>query len=68
MWLRNLAGWAFVLSIPCRIVEEYTKIMDIIAKELIELGFKYVTLDLEGYRSGSMLLTLETAHTSQKAP
>jgi PP-loop superfamily ATP-utilizing enzyme len=34
--------------------------MDTIAKELIELGFKYVTLDLEGYRSGSMLLTLET--------
>jgi len=25
MWLRNLAGWAFVLSIPCRIVEEFTK-------------------------------------------
>jgi uncharacterized protein len=41
------------------------EIMDIIAKELKELGFKYVTLDLEGYRSGSMLLTLETAHTSQ---
>jgi uncharacterized protein len=41
------------------------KIMDIIAKELKELGFKYVTLDLEGYRSGSMLLTLETPHASQ---
>jgi len=25
MWQRNLGGWAFVLSIPCRIVEEYTK-------------------------------------------
>ncbi|MEM1661113.1 MAG: coproporphyrinogen-III oxidase family protein [Candidatus Bathyarchaeia archaeon] len=25
MWQRNLSGWAFVLSIPCRIVEEYTK-------------------------------------------
>ena len=25
MWMRNLAGWAFVLSIPCRIVEEFTK-------------------------------------------
>jgi len=43
-----------------------TKIMDIIAKELIELGFKYVTLDLEGYRSGSMLLTLETAETPRR--
>jgi uncharacterized protein len=43
-----------------------TKIMDIIAKELIELGFKYVTLDLEGYRSGSMLLTLETAQKPRR--
>ena len=25
MWQRNLGGWAFVLSIPCRIVKEYTK-------------------------------------------
>jgi oxygen-independent coproporphyrinogen-3 oxidase len=25
MWQRNLGGWAFVLSIPCRIVEEYMK-------------------------------------------
>ena len=25
MWQRNLSGWAFVLLIPCRIVEEYTK-------------------------------------------
>lgn len=25
MWHRNLGGWAFVLSIPCRIVEEFTK-------------------------------------------
>lgn len=25
MWHRNLGGWAFVLSVPCRIVEEYTK-------------------------------------------
>jgi uncharacterized protein len=45
-----------------------TKIMDIIAKQLTELGFKYVTLDLEGYRSGSMLLTLETAHTPRRRP
>jgi uncharacterized protein len=35
-----------------------TKIMDAVAKELKDLGFKYVTLDLEGYRSGSMLLSL----------
>jgi len=25
MWHRNLSGWAFVLSVPCRIVEEYLK-------------------------------------------
>jgi pyridinium-3,5-biscarboxylic acid mononucleotide sulfurtransferase len=30
-----------------------------IAEELKKLGFKYVTIDLEGYRSGSMLKTLE---------
>lgn len=36
-----------------------TGIMDKIAAELRKLGFKYVTMDLEGYRTGSMLLTLE---------
>lgn len=35
------------------------EIMRRIAEELKTLGFKYVTLDLEGYREGSMLLTLE---------
>lgn len=25
MWSRNIAGWAFVLLIPCRIVEEYSR-------------------------------------------
>jgi uncharacterized protein len=33
---------------------------DKVAVELKKLGFKYVTLDLEGYQSGSMLKTLET--------
>lgn len=32
-----------------------TLIMDMVAGELKKLGFKYVTMDLEGYRSGSML-------------
>jgi len=36
-----------------------TEVMDKIADELKSLGFKYITLDLEGYRTGSMLLTLE---------
>jgi len=35
------------------------EVMRRIAEELKTLGFKYVTLDLEGYREGSMLLTLE---------
>jgi len=35
-----------------------TEVMDKIADELKKLGFKYVTMDLEGYRTGSMLLTL----------
>ncbi|XHH10295.1 MAG: ATP-dependent sacrificial sulfur transferase LarE [Candidatus Bathyarchaeia archaeon] len=33
-------------------------ILDQIAVSLSNLGFKYVTLDLQGYRSGSMLKTL----------
>ena len=36
-----------------------TKVIDEITKELKELGFKFVTLDLEGYRKGSMLETLD---------
>jgi uncharacterized protein len=35
-----------------------TEIMDIVVSDLKKLGFKYITLDLEGYRPGSMLLTL----------
>jgi uncharacterized protein len=35
-----------------------TAVFDQITSELKKLGFKYVTLDLEGYRSGSMLKTL----------
>ncbi len=34
-------------------------IQDKVACELKRLGFKYVTFDLEGYQSGSMLKTLE---------
>ena len=34
------------------------RIINQITAELKRLGFKYVTLDLEGYRAGSMLLTL----------
>jgi uncharacterized protein len=35
------------------------EILDKIAGELKKLGFKYVTFDLEGYRTGSMLLTID---------
>ena len=34
-------------------------VLDKIALALKDLGFKYVTFDLEGYRSGSMLKTLD---------
>ena len=34
------------------------KLINQITTKLKSLGFKYVTLDLEGYRTGSMLLTL----------
>jgi uncharacterized protein len=36
------------------------EVMDKIASALKRLGFKYVTIDLEGYRTGSMLLTIDT--------
>lgn len=36
-----------------------TEILDKIVKELKKLGFKFVTVDLEGYRTGSMLGTLD---------
>jgi uncharacterized protein len=36
-----------------------TEILDKIAVELRALGFKYVTFDVDGYRSGSMLKTLD---------
>jgi uncharacterized protein len=35
------------------------QVMDKLVSELKSLGFNYVTLDLEGYRSGSMLHTLK---------
>jgi uncharacterized protein len=34
-------------------------VLDRVAESLKKLGFKYVTVDLEGYQSGSMLKTLE---------
>ena len=34
-------------------------VLDKVAEALKKLGFKYVTVDLEGYRSGSMLKTLD---------
>jgi uncharacterized protein len=36
-------------------------IMDKILEELKQLGFKFVTMDLEGYKTGSMLVTIETS-------
>jgi uncharacterized protein len=37
-------------------------VLDRVAEELKKLGFKYVTFDLEGYQSGSMLKTLDAAN------
>jgi uncharacterized protein len=36
-------------------------VLDKVYEALKDLGFKYVTFDLEGYRSGSMLKTLDTS-------
>jgi pyridinium-3,5-biscarboxylic acid mononucleotide sulfurtransferase len=35
------------------------EVFDGVSEALKKLGFKYVTMDLEGYRTGSMLLTLK---------
>ena len=35
------------------------KVLDKVSQALEDLGFKYVTLDLKGYRSGSMIKTLD---------
>jgi uncharacterized protein len=37
------------------------EVLDRVVRALKALGFKYVTFDLEGYRSGSMLRTLENS-------
>ena len=42
-------------------------VLDSVAEKLKKLGFKYVTVDLEGYRSGSMLKTLDTQHKTMYA-
>ena len=34
--------------------------MDEIQENLKQLGFKFVTMDLEGYKTGSMMATLVT--------
>lgn len=39
------------------------EILDKINSKLKQLGFKYVTIDLEGYKTGSMLLTLDPSKT-----
>ena len=41
------------------------RIIDKIADELKRLGFRFVTLDLEGYRTGSMLAAIETKEGEQ---
>lgn len=40
------------------------EIMDKIAEELKRLGFRFVTFDLEGYRTGSMLATITSEDKS----
>ena len=49
----EVAKWERVLL--CNV-----EVLDRVASELRKLGFDYVTFDLEGYRSGSMLKTLST--------
>ena len=48
-----LLGLATVSYTHLEHMSEFVKSQDVI-KKIKEAGFKYVTLDLEGFRSGSM--------------
>jgi pyridinium-3,5-biscarboxylic acid mononucleotide sulfurtransferase len=41
-------------------------VLDEVSERLKKLGFKYVTFDLDGYQSGSMLKTLDTQKWKQR--
>lgn len=46
------------IEVPAIEIEKILAIRELILQELKNLGFRYVTLDLEGYRTGSMNETL----------
>lgn len=43
------------------------EVLDEIANKLKKLGFKFVTIDAEGYRTGSMLATIEKAISHEQS-
>jgi uncharacterized protein len=61
----ELARIEVPLSELPRLVE--SAVRDALARKLRELGFQFVTLDLEGFRSGSLnsLINLETKRNFQ---
>lgn len=50
------------IEVPPQAIERVTAQRDTIERELKSLGFKYVTVDLGGFRSGSLNASLGTPH------
>ena len=48
------------IEVPADSIDRATELRETIVAELKKLGYSYVTLDLQGFRSGSMNETLET--------
>jgi len=57
------------VEVPLAELSRFTQpvVRDCVAQRLKEIGFRYVTLDLEGFRSGSLneLVSLETRRLYQ---
>jgi uncharacterized protein len=49
------------IEVPKNEIERFCSgdVSDVVVNSLKKLGFRYVTVDIEGYRTGSMLLTLD---------
>ena len=58
------------LEVPSEAIERFAspEIRERLATELKRLGFKYITLDLEGFRSGSQNAALEGRTSDPRLP
>ena len=59
----RLHGATARIEVPANDIEKIARHHASVAQEFRRIGFTYVTLDLEGYRSGSLLRVIETPHS-----